>query len=166
MMISSTPQAPYPIFVRIFEARESDLVARLSTLYPNESDRSAAQEVLLPQWRSCLVTALGSFMERTRPLASNRPVAETLASLCADVDKAIRENRFLCDVHGRGKPIYDYVVACRKAVGRAIAKELQTERKGGEIRHPTKNRKVSASPTSPSRKRIRPAARSARPPSA
>ena len=133
MMSSVTQETPYPVFSHIFQARERDLVDRLPTLYPNESDRMIAQEVLLPLWRSCLATALDSFMERTRFPALGSPVAETVALLCADVDKAIRANRFLCDIDGRGKPIYDYVVVCRKSVGLAIGKELKIERERAEI---------------------------------
>jgi hypothetical protein len=135
-MISVSPTTTYPIFARIFEARERDLIARLPTLYPNESDQMIAQEILVPLWRSCLATALGSFMQRTRPLASERPSAETLAQLCSTVDKAIRENRFLCDIDGRGKPICEYIVGCRKSVGAAIVKELETERQAAAIRAP------------------------------
>jgi hypothetical protein len=151
----------YPIFGRIFEACERDLIARLPTLYPNEADRNVAQEVLLALWRSRLVTALGSFMERTRPSASDRPIAEMLASLCADVDKLIKENRFLFDIDRRGKPLYDCIVACRKSVGAAIVKQLETERRVAEIHKHKKKHRVP-DPTGPKCRRLRPAARSAR----
>ena len=132
MISSVTSKTTYPIFSRIFEARERDLVDRLPTLYPNEPDRRIAQEVLLPLWRSCLATALDSFMERTRFPTLGPPIAEMVASLCADVDRAIKANHFLCDIDGRGKPIYDYIALCRKSVGSAIGKELKIERERAE----------------------------------
>ncbi len=131
-MSSLAQQTTYPIFAHILEARERELVEQLPTLYPNEPDRRIAQEVLLPLWRSCLTIALDSFMERTRLPALGPPIAEAVATLCADVDKAIRANRFLCDVDGRGKPIYEYIVGCRSSVVLAIVKEFEIERERAE----------------------------------
>ena len=122
-MSSITPKTAYPILARIFEARERDLVDRLPALYPDESDRKIAQEVLLPLWRSSLATAVDSFMTGTHGPSST----EALASFCSDIGKIMRQNRFLLDIEGRGKPLYDYIVACRRSVGTAIAKQLKTE---------------------------------------
>lgn len=118
----------YPIFANIFKARERDLVDRLATFYTDESDLRIAQEIYFSLWRSCLVKALCAFVDRSKSFSSNQPIAHTLASLCKEVDNAIRGNRFLCDFNGRGKPIFDYIAECRESVGKEIIKNLKTDR--------------------------------------
>ena len=162
-MRSNTPRGTtYPVFGRIFEEYERNLIGQLSTLYPNEPDQNITEKILVAQWRSCLVTVLDSFIERTGSVASDLPIAQTLASLCADVDKVVRENRFLLDIDGHGKPLYEYVVLCRKSVGQAIMKELKTKSKGAEAHDPMKRRTVSAVAIRPTRRCGRLATRNAR----
>ena len=163
-MRSNTPRGTtYPVFGRIFEEYERNLIGQLSTLYPNEPDQNIAERILVAQWHSCLVTVLDSFIERTTgSVASDLPIEQTLASLCADVDKVVRENRFLLALDGHGKPLYEYVVLCRKSVGQAIMKELKTKRKGAEAHDPKRKPSVSAAASRPTRRRGRLATRNGR----
>ncbi len=158
-----TPKPTYPAFASIFEAHEHDLVERLPTLFVNEPDRKIAQEVLLGLWRSCLITALTSFVERTRSLPPGGPAREAVALLCADVDRTIRDSRFLLDLDGRGRPFFDYVMRYRRAVGTAITHSLTRDNKQAGIykqrraREPTARRdgvqRLTASPRNPTGKR-------------